>query len=356
MTKPILSICIPTYNRSDLLELCLATVLPQIAIFGEEVECVVSDNASPDKTAAIVDEYAKLYSIRYFRNNENIGGFANCTKCASELARGEYVFLIGDDDTLCAGSIDGILNMLRRPDAPDLVALNVGYLPRELRPTAREAQGGIRATTTKLLRSAATDGITEFSKLLEGPCADFTASYSVILRRSLWLKYFPKACYETPYTSVRTTYSHAYIIAKTMPGRLAGSIADVAVMIYEMPTNEFSWAKYQALNSLIHATQLLDLYRANGVPSHVLRPYYLYQLKNRGGDLGELLWNRKIEGGFSRAFQFAWLLKRFPLQLVFAFLVAMNHPNAPWILASFTRLLMRIKQLAKRKYAARSGR
>ncbi len=349
MTNPLLSICIPTYNRGSLLELCLATVLPQIALFGEEVECVVSDNASSDKTAGIVHEYAKLYPVEYFRNDENIGGLANCTKCASELARGEYVFLIGDDDTLCAGSIDSILKMLRRPDAPDLVALNVGYLPRELRPTAGEALGGIRAKTTKLLRSAPVDGITDFSKLLEGPCADFTASYSVVLRRSLWIKYFPKACYETPYTSVRTTYSHAYIIANTMPGRLAGSIAEVAVMIYEMPTNEFSWAKYQALNSLIHATQLLDLYQSNGVPRQVLKPYYLYQLKNRGGDLGELIWNRKIEGGFFRAVQFAWLLKRFPLQLTIAFLIAMNHPNAPWILASFTRLLMRIKQLAKRR-------
>ena len=133
-----------------------------------------------------------------------------------------------------------------------------------------------------------------------------------------------------------------------MPGRLAGSIADVAVMIYEMPTNEFSWAKYQALNSLIHATKLLDLYRANGVPSQVLKPYYLYQLKNRGGDLGELLWNRNVVGGFFRAIQFAFLLRRYPLHLVRSFLVAMNHPNAPWILAAFTRLLMRMNQRSKR--------
>jgi len=348
MTNPLLSICIPTFNRVDLLELCLSTVLHQVSEFADEVECVVSDNASTDRTEAVMREYTKFYSIRYFRNEENIGIIANITMCASELARGEFVWMIGDDDTLCVGTLEKILRLLRRPDAPDLVGLNVGYLPREERPAPVEALGGIRATTSKYLRKSAKDGIVEFSELLEGPCADFTASYSGILRRALWLRHFPKACRDEPFTSVRTTYPNAYVIAKTMPGRLAGSIGDVAVMIYEIPGSEFSWAKYRALNSLIHATQLLDLYRANGVSSQVLKPYYLYQLKNRGGELGELLWNPKVVGGFSRAIQFAWLLRRFPFQLVQSFLVAMNHPNAPRILASFTRMLMRIKQLAKR--------
>ena len=345
---PLLSICIPTFNRADLLELCLSTVLPQVLQFADEVECVVSDNASSDRTAAVMSEYTKLYSLRYFRNEENIGIIANITKCASELALGEFILMIGDDDTLCAGSLEKILRLLRRPDAPDLVALNVGFLPRQERPAPADALAGIQATTTKCLRNAAKTGIVEFSELLEGPCADFTAMYSGILRRALWLRYFPTACADEPFTSVRTTYPNAYVIANTMPKKLAGSIADVAIMIYEIPGSEFSWAKYRALNSLIHATQLLDLYRVNGVPRQVLKPYYLYQLKNRGNELGELLWNPKIVGGFSRAIQFAWLLRRYPFQLVQSFLVAMNHPNAPWILSSFTRLLLRLKQLSKR--------
>ena len=348
MTNPLLSICIPTFNRADLLELCLATVLPQIAKFAEEVECVLSDNASSDRTAAVVDEYAKGYSIRCFRNEENIGVIANITKCSSELARGKFVLVIGDDDTLCAGFLEKILTLLRLPDAPDLVALNVGYLPRSSRPAPGDALGGIQATTTKRLRKSASVGIVEFSELLEGPCVDFTAMYSVILRRALWLKYFPTACHDEPFTSVRTTYPHAYVIANEMPGKLSGSIADVSVMIYEIPGNEFSWAKFQALSSLIHATKLLDLYRAKGVPMRVLKPYYLYQLNNRGSELGELLWNRNVVGGFFRAIQFAFLLRRYPLHLVRSFLVAMNHPNAPWILAAFTRLLMRINQRSKR--------
>lgn len=349
MKIPLLSICIPTFNRAELLELCLSTVLPQVMQFADEVECVISDNASSDRTAAVVGLFAKLYCIRYFRNEENIGIIANITKCASELAMGEFVLVIGDDDTLCAGSLEKILGLLRRPDAPDLVALNVGFLPREERPIPSDALAGIRSSTSKRLRNSAKTGIFEFSELLEGPCADFTASYSGVLRRSLWLRYFPTACTDKPFTSVRTTYPNAFIIANTMPKKMAGSIADVSIMIYEIPGSEFSWAKYRSLNSLIHATQLLDLYRSNGVPSRVLKPYYLYQLKNRGYELGELLWNPKVVGGFSRAIQFAWLLRRYPFAVLQSFLVAMNHPNAPWVLASFTRLLLRIKQLTKQK-------
>ena len=94
---PLLSICIPTFNRAELLEVCLATVLPQVAQFANEVECVVSDNASSDRTVVVLAESAKSFPIRVVRNAENIGIIANITKCVAELARGEFVLLMGDD-------------------------------------------------------------------------------------------------------------------------------------------------------------------------------------------------------------------------------------------------------------------
>ena len=204
--------------------------------------------------------------------------------------------------------------------------------------------------SNKTLRSSSTaDGIVRFEELLEGPCADLTASYSVVLRRRLWLKYFPAACHDDPFTSVRTTYPTAYIIANSMPGRLSGLISSPSVMIYEMPGSEYSWARYRALNCLIYATLLFRMYEANGVPYQVLRPYYLYQMTNRGSELGDLLWNPDSIGGFRRVLQFVWLFKGYPVRLLRMFVVAMSHPDAPWFLAAFSRLLMRLRKAVLRK-------
>ena len=70
--KPLLSICIPTFNRGDLLNDILSKYVdnPQ---FDNDVEIVISDNASTDSTEDICRRYVEKYSnIRYFKNEENI--------------------------------------------------------------------------------------------------------------------------------------------------------------------------------------------------------------------------------------------------------------------------------------------
>lgn len=59
--SPLLSIAIPTYNRASVLTLCLDTILAQADPFGEEIEILVSNNASTDQTAAIIQDYVKHY-------------------------------------------------------------------------------------------------------------------------------------------------------------------------------------------------------------------------------------------------------------------------------------------------------
>jgi glycosyltransferase involved in cell wall biosynthesis len=343
-SEPLLSICIPTFNRAALLEVCLATVLPQAAEFAGEVECVVSDNCSSDHTPAVVASASAQYALRSYRNASNIGGIANFTRCASELARGEYVWLIGDDDALCSGAVERILKILRQADAPDMVALNVCYLPPERRPSPDVARQGIACTADKRLRSSTLEGIVPFEDLFEGPCADLTACYASIVRRSLWKKHFPATCFDPPFTSVRTTYPHTWIIAQEMPGRPCGLIATPSVMIYELPASEYSWSKYRALCALVYATELLQMFEQHGVPRGKLRPYYLYQLSDRAGELGEFLWNRDSVGGLRAAGRFAWLMRRYPLRVLRAFLISGLHPQAPRWLSAAARAWLRLRQ------------
>jgi len=337
--QPLLSICIPTWNRADLLDFCLATVLPQSEVLHSEVEVIVCDNASTDHTQDILSSYSSRYSFRAFRNDQNIGIIGNITRCASEFASGQFVWSVGDDDALCQGAIERLLNLLRSPDAPPLIALNVGYLPRAERPPKTDAIGGVTAHTTKLLRSGTTSGVVDFPDLFEGPTADLTASYSVVLSRQMWLQEFPSTCEDPPFSTVRTTYPHAFTIARHMKHQRAAILNVPAVIVYEMPGDEFSWARYRAINGLVRATQLLNLYAAAGVPQHKLRPYFRYQLNHRSAELGDLMWNQESVGGISDVLTYFFLMKRHPILLARSLLAACDHRDAPTIISSTARVL-----------------
>lgn len=108
---PLLSICIPTYNRAKELEQCLEAVLPQTSMNGL-IEVCVSDNASDDGTAALLARYVMKHpQLRAIRQPENIGGERNYLEIL-KFARGKYAKLHGDDDYFVPGAVQPILYAL----------------------------------------------------------------------------------------------------------------------------------------------------------------------------------------------------------------------------------------------------
>lgn len=72
MTKILVSICIPTYNRAGFLKKSIESIIRQPEFKMGKVEIAVSDNVSTDNTEALCREYAAKYdNIRYYRNEEN---------------------------------------------------------------------------------------------------------------------------------------------------------------------------------------------------------------------------------------------------------------------------------------------
>lgn len=71
--KPLLSICIPTYNRCEYLRKSIESIICQPDFQNGEVEIVISDNASDDGTNLLGKDFSSKYSnIYYYRNTENI--------------------------------------------------------------------------------------------------------------------------------------------------------------------------------------------------------------------------------------------------------------------------------------------
>jgi glycosyltransferase involved in cell wall biosynthesis len=110
--RPLLTIAIPTYNRSGCLAQLLEFLAPQLA--GEtRVELLISDNASPDDTPEVVASFqARGTELTYSRNETNIGPDANFLRCY-EKAQGEYVWLVGDDDVIVPGGLREVLERLQ---------------------------------------------------------------------------------------------------------------------------------------------------------------------------------------------------------------------------------------------------
>jgi abequosyltransferase len=107
--KPLLTLAIPTYNRAACLRELLSVLATQLKN-EPRVELIISDNASPDDTPSIVQDFVdRGLRVRYIRNPENIGPDANFLQCF-EQARGKYVWLFSDDDVIIPGGLTKILN------------------------------------------------------------------------------------------------------------------------------------------------------------------------------------------------------------------------------------------------------
>lgn len=97
MSTPLVSICIPTHNRGEILPRAVDSALSQDY---PNVEIIISDNASSDETENICNLLKSQYSnLRCFRQEINIGPVANF-QFARLMANGTYFMWLGDDDWL----------------------------------------------------------------------------------------------------------------------------------------------------------------------------------------------------------------------------------------------------------------
>ncbi len=108
MSKPILSICIPTYNRPKR----ISSLLDQILSFkGSNIEVVVGDD---NPSSALTNEIIRRDAdprLKYFRNKKNLGMDGNMLKTIIRSS-GEFVFILMDDDDIDMESVSWLLNFI----------------------------------------------------------------------------------------------------------------------------------------------------------------------------------------------------------------------------------------------------
>ena len=96
--QPLLSICIPTFNRAGLLRNILdAIVADPVFREGNDIEVTVSDNVSTDATPEVAAEFVERFpgKIIYFRHSQAVDSHFNFKK-ALELGTGRWLKLHND--------------------------------------------------------------------------------------------------------------------------------------------------------------------------------------------------------------------------------------------------------------------
>lgn len=97
MENPLVSICIPSYNRADLIEETIASALAQTY---RNIEVIINDNCSTDNSWALLQHLAaKDTRIRIFQNQSNLGAVRNW-QSVMRHARGEYALILWSDDLI----------------------------------------------------------------------------------------------------------------------------------------------------------------------------------------------------------------------------------------------------------------
>ena len=90
----LLSIAIPCYNSQDYMEKCIESLL----VGGEEVEILVVDDGSSDKTAEIADAYAAKYPTIIKAIHQENGGHGEAVNAGIRNATGLYFKVVDSDD------------------------------------------------------------------------------------------------------------------------------------------------------------------------------------------------------------------------------------------------------------------
>ncbi|MFZ1545905.1 MAG: glycosyltransferase [Candidatus Nitrotoga sp.] len=102
------SICIPTYNGARYLEACLDSILNQTY---KDIEILVVDDGSTDATLEILECYAANdQRIRLIRNEQNLGLVGNWNRCI-ELACGEWIKFVFQDDLIAPTCVQEMLTV-----------------------------------------------------------------------------------------------------------------------------------------------------------------------------------------------------------------------------------------------------
>lgn len=122
--RPIISICVPTFNRAACLENLLKNLAELRVAHGDAVEICISNNHSSDNTSQVIESWCAKLVIKVITQSENIGASKNAFAVVKE-ATGKWVMILGDDDALIPSNFAKLMVLLKTVDEGDWILAGV---------------------------------------------------------------------------------------------------------------------------------------------------------------------------------------------------------------------------------------
>jgi glycosyltransferase involved in cell wall biosynthesis len=108
--NPKISVCIPTYNGAAYLSACLDSVMRQTF---QDMEILVVDDGSSDDSVSIAQQYMRADKrVRVSVNEKHLGLVDNWNRCV-DLANGEWIKFVFQDDRIEPACIARMLDASR---------------------------------------------------------------------------------------------------------------------------------------------------------------------------------------------------------------------------------------------------
>jgi len=121
LSKPEISVIIPTYNRAELLKKAISSVLNQTF---EDLELIIVDEASTDNTSEVVKDFMEGDNrIKYLRYKTNSGKPSIARNRGIAAAEGEYLAFLDSDDEWLPKKLEMQIKMAKNFDL-DVVGCN----------------------------------------------------------------------------------------------------------------------------------------------------------------------------------------------------------------------------------------
>lgn len=107
------SIIIPVYNVEEYIEQCLQSIINQTY---KNIEIIIVNDGSPDKSGLIIEKYSKKDSRIKVINKEN-GGLSSARNSGILKASGEYVLHVDGDDYIDRKAVEMLLKKAEETQA-----------------------------------------------------------------------------------------------------------------------------------------------------------------------------------------------------------------------------------------------
>jgi glycosyltransferase involved in cell wall biosynthesis len=110
---PLISVCIPAYNRAEFLPALLDSILCQDF---DDFDIVIAEDFSPEREAIALKatEYYQRFGakVSYHENEQTLGYDGNLRRLV-EIATGDYLLFMGNDDLLAPGALRAVATAVR---------------------------------------------------------------------------------------------------------------------------------------------------------------------------------------------------------------------------------------------------